>query len=70
MFEGIDGHGRRSVEPNQSLKDRQTPSLRVLCEGRNNRGSVPIGEASDSVRGLTIGLGIRQEGMEKDMGGG
>ena len=37
----------------QSLKEGQNPTLRGLCEGRENRGSGPIGEASDSVRGLT-----------------
>ena len=60
----------RPVEPNQSLKEGQNPSLRGLCERRNNRGSVPIGEAPDIMRGLTIGSGIHQEGMEKDMEGG
>ena len=43
----------RSVEVNQSLKEGQTPSLRELCEGRENRGSATIGEAPDNVRGLT-----------------
>ena len=46
----------RSVESNQSLKEGQNPSHRGLCEGRENRGLVPIGEALDSVRGLTRGL--------------
>ena len=44
----------RSVGPNQSLKEGQNPSVRGLCEGRENRrGLVPIGEAPDSVRDLT-----------------
>ena len=52
----------RSVEVKQSLKEGQNPSLRGLCERRENRGfatirenrgSTPIGEAPDSVIGLT-----------------
>ena len=43
----------RSVGPNQSLKEGQNPSVRGLCEGRENRGLVPIGEAPGSVRDLT-----------------
>ena len=37
----------------RSLREGQNPSLRGLCEGRENRGSVTIGEAPDSVRDLT-----------------
>ena len=47
------GRGR-SVDVKQSFKEGQTLSLRGLCEGRENRGSVPIGEASDSARGRTM----------------
>ena len=45
----------RSVEVIQSLKEGQHWhwSLRGLCEGRENRGSAPVGEAPDSVRDLT-----------------
>ena len=43
----------RSVEVKQSPKEGQNPSLRGLCEGRENRGSATIGEAPESVRGLT-----------------
>ena len=44
----------RSVEANhQSLNEGQNLSLRELCQGRENRGSAPIGEVSDSVRGPT-----------------
>ena len=39
--------------PNQSLKEGQNLSLRGLCEERENRGLASIGEAPDSVRGLT-----------------
>ena len=41
------------MEPKQSLKEGQNTSPRGMCEGRENRGSVPIWEAPDSVRGLT-----------------
>ena len=34
----------RSVGPHQSLKEGQSPPVRGLCEGRENRGLVPIGE--------------------------
>ena len=45
---------RRSTEVKESLKEGQNPSLtRVLYERRGNRGSVTIGEAPDSVRGVT-----------------
>ena len=44
---------RRSGEVKESLNDRQTPPIRGLCEGRENRGSVSIEEAPDSVRGVT-----------------
>ena len=43
----------RSVGPNQLLKEGQYPPVRWLCEGRANRGLVPIGEAPDSVRYLS-----------------
>jgi len=43
----------RSVEVKQSLREGQKPSLRRLCEGRENRGSATTGEAPVSVRGLT-----------------
>ena len=43
----------RSVEVKQSLKERQNPSFRGLCEGRESRGSASTGEAPDSVRDLT-----------------
>ena len=43
----------RSVESNQSFKERQNPSLRGLCERRRNREPSPIGQAPDSVRSLT-----------------
>ena len=43
----------RSVEVNQSFTKGQHPSLRGLCEGMENRGSAPVGEAPDSVRDLT-----------------
>ena len=43
----------RPVGPNQSLKEGQNALIRGLCEGRANRGVVPIGEAPDSVRDLT-----------------
>ena len=43
----------RSVEPVWSLKEGQNQTLRDGCEGRENRGSAIIGEAPDSVRGLT-----------------
>ena len=43
----------RSVGPNQSLKEGQNLPVRGLCEGRKNRGLVPIGEAPDSVRDQT-----------------
>ena len=53
MFEAIDGH--KEVGGGESVPQRvwQNPSLRGLCEGRENRGSAHIGEAPDSVRGLT-----------------
>ena len=41
------------MEVNQSLEESQILSFRGLCEGRENRGSAPIGEESDSVRGMT-----------------
>ena len=44
----------RSVKVKQSLKERQNPSLKGLCEARGNRGSVTTGEAPGSVRGLTM----------------
>ena len=43
----------RSVEVIWSIKERQHLSLRGLCEGWENRGLAPIGEAPDSVRDLT-----------------
>ena len=43
----------KTAEVKQSLKRGQNPSLRGVCEGRKNRGLVSIGEALDSVRGLT-----------------
>ena len=43
----------RSVEVKQSLHEGQNPSLRGLCEGRENRGSTTTGEAPGSLRGLT-----------------
>ena len=44
----------RSGQVKQPPKEEQNPSLRAgLCEGRENRGSAPIGEAPDSVKGLT-----------------
>ena len=46
------GRGR-SVEVNQSLKGDQNPSLRGLCEGRENERWAPFGEAPDSVKDLT-----------------
>ena len=45
---------RRSVQLKQSLQEGRNPSLRGLCEGRENRGSATIGEAPESVRGLTM----------------
>ena len=42
---------RRSVELNQSLEEGQKPSFTGLCERRGSRGSAPIREAPDSVRG-------------------
>ena len=42
----------RVIGGNQFLKERQNPSLRGMCTGRENRGSSSIGEAPDSVRGL------------------
>ena len=45
---------RRSVEVNQSLKEGQKPSLGEVCEeGEKNRGLATIGEAPESIRGLT-----------------
>ena len=43
----------RSVEVKQSLKGRQHPSLGRVCEAIVNRGMATIGEAPESVRGLT-----------------
>ena len=37
----------------QSLNEGQNPTLRGVCEGRENRVSVTLGEAPGSVRGLT-----------------
>ena len=42
-----------SVELKHSLKEWQNPSLRGLCEGRENRRLEPIGTAPISVRGLS-----------------
>ena len=42
----------RSGKVKQSVRERQTLSLRGLCEGRGKSGPAPIGEARDSVRGL------------------
>ena len=39
----------RSVEMKQSLKEGQHLTLRRVCEGRENRVLVPIGEAPYSV---------------------
>ena len=43
----------RPVEVKRSLNKGPKLSHRKLCEGREDRGSVTIGEPSDSVRGLT-----------------
>ena len=60
------------MEGKYSLKEGQNPSLRGLSgEGRKSRGSVPVGEAPDIVRGLTrVQCPSRVNGMEKDMEGG
>ena len=42
----------RPLKMKQTLKEGQNPSLRVMCEVRENRGLVTIGEASDTVRGM------------------
>ena len=42
-----------TVEVTQSLKEWQNLSLTGQCEGRENRGSAPIGEAPDSMKHLT-----------------
>ena len=38
-----------SLEVNQSLKEEQKPPFRGVCEGRENGGSVTIGEVPESV---------------------
>ena len=43
----------RSDEAKQALKKAQKQSLRGACEGSENRGLALMGEASESVRGLT-----------------
>ena len=43
----------RLVELKQFLEEGQNSTLRGVCEGRENRVSTSIGEAPDSVRGLT-----------------
>ena len=53
MFEGIDGYREVSEAKTVLHKEEQNASVRGLCEGRENRGSAPIGEAPGSVRGLT-----------------
>ena len=46
------------MEVNQSLRDgRHLSLLRAFYEGRENRESVPIREAPDSVRGLSTKWG-------------
>ena len=60
VFEGTDGH--KEVSKGESVPQKgSTLSLRELCDRRENRGSAPIREAFDSVRGLTIGSSIHQE---------
>ena len=43
----------RSMKVKNSLKVEHNPPLRGLCEGRGKRWSATVGEAPDSVRGLT-----------------
>ena len=59
----------RSVEVKQSPKEEQKPSLRGLCEGRENRRLAPSDKAPDSVRGLARAQKLVQAN-EKDMDGG
>ena len=67
MFEGTDRHREVSggeIEPER----RSNLPDRGLCEGRENGGSVPIGEAPDSVRGLS-GVQYPSRVNEKVFGG-
>ena len=53
MFEGTDGHPE--VSGGETVPHGgQILSFRGMCDkGREHRGSVPVGEASESARGLT-----------------
>ena len=65
MFEGTDGHSEVSGAETVPHKEGQNQSLRGLCEGRENRGLAPVGEAPDSVRGLTrVQYSSRVDGKE------
>ena len=58
----------RSVEVKRSLKEGQFPTLRGVCGERENRGSATIGEALDSIKGLTV-LQYPSRVNEKGCGG-